>query len=251
MGGNGGRRTTRWKTWQSDSRHPEPQNPDSAHVRPSATTPSINPKRTWSAIVARLLFHRLGSFFAKSRGSPRPASGSLSLTSPPLSIAFVPQSAPVSAEEAPRRRNGSRSFPTLCCASRRRCTAAPAPRCARARPTTAARSIPESVRERFRRFRGDRARSGLNPFASHRVRVRALGPARIVRSRGQPTIPGPIVSLRARARARAPRSPTIVFFFFAREAFGRNRARNKMMPPCACLLQAAPVHPRVPHECRR
>ena len=191
------------------------------------------------------LFHRLGSFFANLARAPRPASGSLSLTSPPRMIAFVPQSAPVSAEEAVRDEGMAAEASRLCAAPR----GGGVPR----RPHQGAHLSPDHCPKSLDPGIGQRALSKVSrrsvPLRSQPLRESSSARSRArtrsdSTSRGQPTIPG-VVSLRARApaRASASRSPTIVFFFFAREAFGRNRARNKMMPPCACLLQARSSSP--------
>ena len=233
MAGANGDGNNTWKTWQSDSDIPSRK----ILIQHMYDAPRRHPPSTLNALGrdgTRLSLPRPRFVFCKSRACT-PSGFRLALADPSTSNARVRPAVCASSSRGsrPRRRNGSRSYPTLCCASRRRCTAALAPRCAPfARPLTQLARAPESVGERLWRFRGDRFLSGLNPSASHRARDRALRPARVrPHETDQRSLASdPSSRARPRARARRDRRPSSSFFF-ARETFGRIRARNKMTRP--------------------
>lgn len=135
-GANGGGNST-WKTWQSDSDIPSRK----ILIQHMYDAPRRHPPSTLNALGrdgTRLSLPRPRFVFCKSRACT-PSGFRLALADPSTSNARVRPAVCASSSRGsrPRRRNGSRSYPTLCCASRRRCTAALAPRCAPfARPLT-------------------------------------------------------------------------------------------------------------------
>ena len=152
---------TRWKTWQSDADIPSRKILiQHMYVRQSRRYRTrTNPNAARWHRVAR--FHIAISRVARSAGVP--ANGSCRANTDPKSPRIGAACGCFSKGNLPRRRSGNRSSPTSCCAWKRRCTAAPAPRCATF----------VSLSRRF--FHDENRRLGFNSVVSpgvfHRARV--------------------------------------------------------------------------------
>lgn len=120
----------RWKTWQSDADIPSRKIliqhmyvPRSRRYR-TRTNPNAARWQPRGSFFTRIAISRV------ARSTSVPANGSYRANVDPKSPRIRAACGCFSRGNPPRRRSGNRSSPTSCCAWKRRCTAAPAPRCA-------------------------------------------------------------------------------------------------------------------------